>query len=36
MSDGTVVYRDGTFPTVDVERAKAEVATRTKRIIAEV
>ncbi len=36
MSDGEVVYRDGVWPTVDIERAKAEVAKRTKRIIAEV
>lgn len=36
MCDGKVVYRDGEWPGVDVERAKAEVAARTKRIIAEV
>ncbi len=35
LCDGQVVYRDGTWPTVDLERAKAEVATRAKRIIAE-
>lgn len=36
MSDGVVVYRDGVYPGIDVERAKAEVTERTKRIIAEV
>lgn len=36
MSDGAVIYRDGTYPHIDVERAKAEVETRTKRIMAEV
>ena len=36
MSDGAVVYRDGTYPGIDVERAKAEVEARTKRIISEV
>lgn len=35
MSDGRVVYRDGAWPTIDVERAKAEVSARTNRIIAE-
>lgn len=35
MCDGRVVYRDGACPTLDVERAKAEVNSRTKRIIAE-
>ncbi|WP_080798921.1 amidohydrolase family protein [Arabiibacter massiliensis] len=35
MCDGQVVYRDGAWPTLDVERAKAEVEARTKRIIAE-
>lgn len=35
MCDGQVVYRDGTWPTVDVERAKAEVAARTRRIMGE-
>ena len=35
-SDGAVVYRDGAYPGIDVERAKAEVEARTKRIIAEV
>lgn len=33
MCDGRVVYRDGEWPTVDVERAKAEVTARTNRII---
>lgn len=36
MSDGEVVYRDGTYPGIDLERAKAEVEQRTKRIISEV
>ena len=36
MSDGAVVYRDGEWPGVDVERAKAEVEARARRIIAEV
>ena len=35
MVDGRVVYRDGVWPTIDIERAKAEVAARTKRIISE-
>ena len=32
MCDGRVVYRDGTWPTIDIERVKAEVAERTIRI----
>ena len=36
MSDGVVIYRDGIFPTIDLERAKTEVVQRTQRIIAEV
>lgn len=32
MCDGEVVYRDGSWPTVDIERAKAEVVERTQRI----
>ena len=36
MCDGVTVYRDGVFPTIDIELAKAEVAARTKRVIAEV
>ena len=32
LCDGQVVYRDGAWPTLDVERAKAEVAARTRRI----
>ena len=36
MADGAVIYRDGTWPGIDVERAQAEVEERTKRIIAEV
>lgn len=35
MCDGRVVYRDGAWPTLDVERAKAEAEARTKRIIGE-
>lgn len=33
MVDGSVVYQDGEFETIDVERAKAEVEVRTQRII---
>ena len=36
MADGAVIYRDGVWPGIDVERAQAEVEERTKRIIAEV
>ena len=32
LCDGRTVYRDGTWPTVDYERAKAEVSERTVRI----
>lgn len=35
MVDGEVVYRDGTWPTLDIERAKAETDAAAKRIIAE-
>ncbi len=35
MCDGTVVYRDGAWPTIDVERAIAEVNARAERIISE-
>ena len=35
MCDGEVVYRDGECPGVDLERVKAEVTARTKRIISE-
>lgn len=35
MCDGRVVYRDGSYPTLDIERAKAEVDARTKRIVGE-
>lgn len=34
MVDGEVLYRDGAYKTIDVERAKAEVEVRTRRIIA--
>lgn len=34
MVDGEVLYRDGAWTTIDVERAKAEVEVRTRRIIA--
>lgn len=33
MVDGRVVYREGSWPTIDVERAKAEVDASTRRII---
>ena len=36
MCDGAVVYRDGVWPLIDVEAAKAQVAARAQRIIAEV
>ena len=32
MCDGRIVYRDGTWPTIDVEEAKKQVVARTKRI----
>lgn len=35
LCDGRVVYRNGAFPTIDLERAKAECAARTKRILGE-
>lgn len=35
MCDGRVIYRDGTWPTIDVEEAKAQCAARTARIIGE-
>lgn len=35
MCDGRVVYADGQWPRIDVERAKAEVVARTRRIIGE-
>lgn len=35
MCDGRVIYRDGAWPTVDLERVKAEVQQRTERIQAE-
>ena len=35
MCDGEVIYRAGEWPTIDVERAKAECVARTARIISE-
>ena len=35
MCDGRVIYRDGTWPTIDVECAKSECTARTTRIINE-
>ena len=35
LCDGQVVYRDGEWPTIDIERVKAEVVERTTRIQAE-
>lgn len=32
LCDGRVVYREGTWPTIDIETTKAEVAERTIRI----
>ena len=35
MVDGEVVYRDGAWPTIDIERAKAETEAAAQRIISE-
>lgn len=35
MGDGEVVYEDGAWPGVDLDRVKAEVAQRAERIISE-
>ncbi len=35
MSDGVVVYKDGVWPTMDVERAMAEVDARAARIVSQ-
>ena len=35
MCDGAIVYEDGVWPTIDVERARAEVCARHARICAE-
>ncbi len=35
MCDGAVVYRDGEWPSVDVEEAKAKVAEAKERIVSE-
>lgn len=35
LCDGEVIYREGEWPTIDVERSKAEVAARTARIQSE-
>lgn len=35
MCDGRVLYRDGEWPTIDIDRVKAEVAERTQRIQAD-
>ena len=35
MCDGEVIYRAGEWPTIDIERAKAECTARTARIISE-
>ena len=35
MCDGAIVYRDGVWPGIDIERVKEEVAARTARIQAE-
>lgn len=35
MCDGEVLYRDGAWPTIDIERVKAELSERTKRIQSE-
>lgn len=35
MCDGRVVYRDGEYPTIDIERVQYEVEASRKRILAE-
>ena len=35
MCDGKVIYRDGEYAGIDIERAKAEVTARAQRIISE-
>lgn len=35
LCDGAVVYRDGEWPGIDIERVKAECTQRTQRIISE-
>ncbi len=35
MCDGKVAYREGAWPSIDLDRVKAEVSARAKRIIAE-
>ncbi len=35
LCDGEVVYEDGAWPTLDLEKAKAEASARAKRIISE-
>lgn len=35
MCDGKVVYDNGNWPTLDLEKVKAEVSARAKRIISE-
>ena len=35
LCDGKVVYDNGTYPGIDLEKAKAEVTSRHKRIVAE-
>lgn len=35
MCDGEVVYRDGVWPGIDLERVKAECTARTQRIVSE-
>lgn len=35
LCDGAVVYRDGAWPGIDIERVKAECTQRTQRIISE-
>ena len=35
MCDGEVIYRNGAYANIDVERAKAEATARAQRIISE-
>ena len=35
MVDGNIVYKDGSWPHLDIEKIKAEVIARRKRIVGE-
>ena len=34
MADGKVLYEDGTYPTIDIEKAVSEANAATQRILA--